>query len=76
MCSPPAAANAISPSVYVGQDTYQWTCASGFVGSAVWRTCNNRDGSWSGSPIVCIQCNAPSAPTDGWVRQLNSYQWQ
>jgi hypothetical protein len=76
MCSAPAAPNAVTPSVYVGQSTYTWTCQAGFVGSPVSRTCNSNDGSWSGSPIVCISCNAPSAPTDGWVRQLDASNWQ
>lgn len=67
-CFPPAAANANNPAFVAGTQTYSWTCAPGFYGTPVQRSCSQANGAWSGSPIACNACPAQNAPANAQVR--------
>lgn len=74
-CVPPAAANAANPAYTSGTSTYSWTCAPGYYGTPVSRTCSNANGAWSGSPITCTACAAPGQPTNGVVSKPAADTW-
>jgi hypothetical protein len=73
-CYPPAAANAINPTFATGTATYGWTCAKGYYGAPVSRTCQG-DGSWSGGAISCAACAGSAAPANGQLVKPSADQY-
>ena len=78
-CTPPAGSS-FGSRYLTGSWNWQFSCALGFFGSSVSRTCDVSSGSWSGSPITCNSCVPPvtsnSVSTSVGGSSADTWRWK